>query len=165
MTSNVKSVQVTNRTLMPISEVGNVSFSSTLLMSSILLASNLSNNLFSISKITKTLNCSVIFHSTNFVFQDNLTKKTIGIGKERGGLYYFKGERELHPKSNHVFQITMETSNIEKLLLWHCRLGHPSFSYLEHLFPQLFCNVSVSILHCEQCIYAKNHHVPFTMSQ
>ncbi|KAJ4706604.1 Retrovirus-related Pol polyprotein from transposon TNT 1-94 [Melia azedarach] len=81
MTSNVKSVQVANGTPMPISGAGNVSFSSTLPMSSVLLAPNLSNNLLSISKITKTLNCSVTFHSTYCVFQDNLTKKTIGIGE------------------------------------------------------------------------------------
>ena len=77
---------------MSISGVGNVSFSSTLPMSSVLLAPSLSNNLLSISKITKNLNFSITFHSTHCVFQDNLTKTTIGIGKEKGGLYYLEGQ-------------------------------------------------------------------------
>ena len=26
----------------------------------------------------------------------------------------------------------------DQIMVWHCRLGHPSFSYLKHLFPVLF---------------------------
>ena len=89
------------------------------------------------------------------MFQDNLTKMTIGIGKERGGLYYLEGTRELQPKSDHILQVTVETSESIKILLWHCRLGHPSFPYLERLFPHL---------RCKQCIYAKNRRVPFKIS-
>ena len=162
--SHVKSVQVANGTPMPISGSRNVSFSSTLSLSFVLLAPNLSNNLLSISKITKNLNCSVTFHATHCVFQDNLTKTTISIGKERGGLYYLEGTRELQPKSDHILQVTREMSNREKILLWHCRLSHPSFPYLERLFPHLFKTISVSSLQCEQCIYAKNHLVPFKIS-
>ena len=46
----------------------------------------------------------------------------------------------------------------------HCRLSHPSFLYLERLFPHLFKTISVSSLRCERCIYAKNHRVPFKRS-
>ena len=35
---------------------------------------------------------------------------------------------------------------------------------LERLFPHLFKTISVSSLRCEQCIYAKNHRVPFKIS-
>ena len=84
--SLVKSVQVANGTPMPISGSRNVSFSSTLLLSSVLLAPNLSNNLLLVSKITKNMNCFVTFHSTHCVFQNNLTKTTISISKERRSL-------------------------------------------------------------------------------
>ena len=43
-------------------------------------------------------------------------------------------------------------------------MDHPSFSYLERLFPQLFRNILVSSLSCQQCIYAKNHRMPFKIS-
>ena len=65
--SPVKSIQVANETPMSILGSGHVSFSSTLPLSSVLLAPNLSNNLLSISKITKNLNCSITFHSTHCV--------------------------------------------------------------------------------------------------
>ena len=159
----VKSVQVANGNFTPIIGAGNVSLSPKFSMSSVLLAPKLSNNLLSISKITKHLNCSVIFHSTHCVFQDNLTKMTIGIGKERDGLYYWEDNRGI-TISTRGFQTKSGTSDIERIILWHRRLGHPSFSYLEHMFPKLFSNISTSSLRCEQCVYAKNHRVPFKVS-
>lgn len=35
-----------------------------------------------------------------------------------------------------------------QIWLWHGRLGHPSFGYMEHLFPSLFSNKSLSDLRC-----------------
>ena len=71
------------------------------------------------------------------MFQNNLTKTTIGIGKKRGGLYYLEGTREVQPKSDRILQVTREMFKREKILLWHCQLGHPSFPYLERSFPHL----------------------------
>ena len=47
-------------------------------------------NLMSISKLTQSLRCSVIFFPDFCVFQDLATRKMIGLGKEIGGLYLFK---------------------------------------------------------------------------
>lgn len=43
-----------------------------------------------------------------------------------------------------------EQRMIKRILLWHCQLGHPSFSYLEHLFPKLFSTIFISSLRSEQ---------------
>lgn len=88
----VKSVQVANGNSMPMTGAGHVSLSPTFSISSVLLASKLSNNLLSISKI-KNLTCYVTFHSIHCVFQDNLKKITNVIGKERDGLYYLEDDR------------------------------------------------------------------------
>nr|CAN79194.1 hypothetical protein VITISV_000236 [Vitis vinifera] len=45
-------------------------------------------NLISISKITRTLNCSIIFSDKSVILQDWSTGKTIGIGRESQGLYH-----------------------------------------------------------------------------
>lgn len=94
----------------------------------------------------------------------NLAKMTIGIGKERGGLYYFRGAPMFQSKSGHGLQVEWALLEKERILLWHRRLGHPSFVYLECLFPKLFTNIPVASLRCEQCIYAKNHRVSFKIS-
>lgn len=42
------------------------------------------------------------------------------------------------------------------VMIWHYRLGHPSFQYLERLFPSLFINTSPNIFNCEICQLAKH---------
>ena len=49
-----------------------------------------------------------------------------------------------------------------QIMLWHLRLGHPSFQYLKHLFPTLFKNVDCSSFQCESCILAKSHRISYT---
>ena len=53
-------------------------------------------------------------------------------------------------------------------MIWHCRLGHPSFPYLKKLFPSLFKNNDV--FECEVCQLAKHMcsnfpAKPYTASQ
>lgn len=43
---------------------------------------------------------------------------------------------QVQPKSS-----SREDVKEKKILLWHCWLGHPSFAYLEYLFPKLFCDI------------------------
>lgn len=99
MSSYVKSIQVANGAPMLIIEAGNASLSPTLHIFA-LLAPTLFNNLLYISYIAKHLNYFVIFYSTHYVFQDNLTKRLISIVKERG-LYYLE---EARASSANVFK-------------------------------------------------------------
>ena len=48
-------------------------------------------------------------------------------------------------------------------MLWHYRLGHPSFQYLKHLFPSLFRNKNPSSFQCEFCELAKHHRTSFPL--
>ena len=52
----------------------------------------------------------------------------------------------------------------QQIWLWHHRLGHPSFSYMKHLFPTLFTTLSPTDFHCETCILAKNRRFNFSVS-
>jgi hypothetical protein len=45
--------------------------------------------------------------------------------------------------------------------LWHRRLGHPSFSLLQHNFPSLFSLNNVSQFQCDTCELAKHYWVSF----
>ncbi|RVW98223.1 Retrovirus-related Pol polyprotein from transposon RE2 [Vitis vinifera] len=49
-------------------------------------------NLISISKITRTLNCSITFSDKFVTLQDRSTGKTIGIGRESQGLYHLTSD-------------------------------------------------------------------------
>ena len=49
----------------------------------------------------------------------------------------------------------------EKIILWHLRLGHPSFPYLKHLFHELFKYLDCYSLHCDNCYLSKSHRVTY----
>ncbi|RVX07364.1 hypothetical protein CK203_022637 [Vitis vinifera] len=57
-------------------------------LTSVLYTPECSFNLISISKITRTLNCSITFSDKFVTLQDWSTGKTIGIGRESQGLYH-----------------------------------------------------------------------------
>lgn len=43
----------------------------------------------------------------------------------------------------------------ELVYLWHKRLGHPNFSYLKKLMPNIFLNIDVKDLFCDVCNLTK----------
>ena len=49
----------------------------------------------------------------------------------------------------------------DKIMIWHFRLGYPSFIYLKHLFPTLFKNIDCSSFNCESCYLSKSYCVPY----
>ena len=49
-------------------------------------------NLIAVSKLTRTLNCSISFFPDHCLIQDLLTKRIIGQGHESGGLYILEIE-------------------------------------------------------------------------
>ena len=61
--------------------------------------------------------------------------------------------------SNKIAQGLSSISSLsvrDQIMVWHCRLGHPSFSYLKHLFPVLFQKVDPLSFQCESCLLAKS---------
>ena len=137
----------------PVTGAGTVSLSSSLTLSHTLLVPSLSNKLMSVSQVTEELNCVVLIYSNVCFLQDVLSKEIIGRGTKRGGLYYLDDFN--HGKANHVHH--QLSSKEREIWLWHRRLGHPSFEYLRHLFPNLFLQSKDVNFNCKTCILAKSH--------
>ena len=104
-------------------------------------------NLISISKITRTLNCSIIFSDKFVTLQDRSTGKTIGIGRESQGLYH------LTSQSSPAVCVSIDAP-----LLIHSRLGHPSLSKFQKMVPRFS---TLSSLACESCQLGKHTRVSF----
>ena len=70
--------------------------------------------------------------------------------------------------SNQLAQVfpanTPDKLQSSEIWLWHRRLGHASFGYLQKLFPQLFSQLIVSYFKCDIYELAKSHRVPFPIS-
>ena len=87
--------------------------------------------------------------------QDIRTGTIIGRGTERHGLYYV----DEIAQTGRVM-LTHGTTEREAWL-WHRRLGHPSFGYLQILFPHF---AKLDSLNCKTCVLAKSHGHSFKSS-
>ena len=93
-------------------------------------------NLMSVSRLTRDLNCSMTFFPHWCVLQDLATRRMIGLGKQRDGLYYLAAltTRKIgttsHSSPNHQPTCNLTTSSTD---LWHSRLGHISHSRLSFI--------------------------------
>ena len=58
------------------------------------------------------------------------------------------------------------SSGTKERRIWilHPRLGHLSFGYMQHLFPDLFSHISTVDFKCDTCILAKSHRVTYPLS-
>lgn len=85
----------------------------------------------------------------------------IGNAKQVGGLYFLEdGNTSKRLSQKTCFNSGLFTTK-DNVLLWHYRLGHPSFHYMRYLFPKLFMNKDPSSFLCEICQLAKHHRNPF----
>lgn len=128
---------------------GSIMLSKHIDLKNVLHVPKLSCNLLSVSKICKDSNCSncnVKFFNTNNTFQDQTSGKMIGSAKMMDGLYYF--EDAFGNKVAQGLSGISSTSVRDQIMLWHSRLGHPSFQYLRYLFPNLLKNVDCSFFEC-----------------
>ena len=110
--------------------------------------------LLSVQQLTSTLNCDVLFTSDKVLFQDRITKKTIGEGFQLHGLFYFSSDDRLCKG----FQASFSSTN--KHSLWHQRLGHPSESVFNKIHPSLPKGTDG----CDICHYSKSTRLPFNLS-
>ena len=87
-------------------------------------------NLLSVTQLTKSLNCLIIFSYSHCMFQDSARKKTIGLSKVYDGLYFLQHSHALLAASTLSFDI------------WYWRLGHLAQSTLVKTIKRLsiyFC--------------------------
>ena len=95
-------------------------------------------NLISISKITRTLNCSITFSDKFVTLQDQSTGKTIGIVRESQGFYL------LTLPSTPAVCISTDAP-----LLIHSCLGHPSLSKFLKMVPRFSSLLSLASESCQ----------------
>ena len=100
----------------PISGRGNVLVSHNITLPFVLHIPNMSCNLLSISKLTKSQNCFVTFFQNHCVFLDLTMGKMIGSAKEREGLYYLVIEEQGRIQ---VHQLKGNTRKESELWLMH----------------------------------------------
>ncbi|CAN0913556.1 Retrovirus-related Pol polyprotein from transposon TNT 1-94, partial [Linum grandiflorum] len=85
----------------------------------------------------------------------------LGSGELHNGPYLLRGTQDMDSFSeaccSNSANVVSRIENIEnKAMLWHFRLGHLSFAYLERFLPDLFRNKNSQDLKCDVCQLAKH---------
>ena len=102
---------------------GTVHFNDMLYLHNVLYLPEFSFNLISITKLTKSLNCQLIFDDKHCLIQDINTLRRIGTAEVSNGLYVLQAS----PVSNFVVTPSPTLVNTfykDKFDIWHFRLGH-----------------------------------------
>lgn len=79
----------------------------------------------------------------NAYFYDVIFRKMIVNAKEYEELYYLENKGPM--------KVQAQVTQSSEIMLWHNILGHPNFSYPKTLYPYLFKNKDLSLLHYEFC--------------
>ena len=135
--STKQKILTANRGIAPVTHEGSVSNSNSFDLDTVLVVPSLLCNLLFVGQITKILNCTVKFWPNYCLFQDITIHRILGSGVKRGKLYYL----DLHDNSKSS-QVHSVSSNKDRVILWHRRLGHLSFHYLKKIKPELFVGIT-----------------------
>jgi hypothetical protein len=153
----------------PITSTGTLPLNSVISLKNVLGVPSFKVNLMSISQVTRGLNCSVTFFPYWCILQDLATKTTIGLGKQRGRLYYLVALASPTPTPKFQSSAAIATKSfcshvISSTELWHRRLGHLSSSRLNFMANNLL-NFPFK-LHdaCDICALSKQCRLPFSAS-
>jgi len=132
----------------------------------VLLVPDFKFNMLSVSKATKQLSCFVSFYPDFCVFQDLHSGKVKGIGKEKGGLYIFKGTHGMKETSKAQKQQSLIAGVVVRdINLWHKRLGHPSSQVLKSVVFLKQNKDIDSLSTCHVCPLAKQARLLFPDSK
>ena len=106
------------------------------------------------------MNCITKFFPTYCEIQETESGKMIGCAWAYDGLDIINNmtiSGQAHRASSDLLLVSLH--NNYEVMLWHFRLGHPSFPYLKKLSPLFKYKIS-ELLHCESCQFAKQNRIP-----
>ena len=157
-----KKIKISDGSLFAIAGKGSISLSPSITLHDVLYVPNLAYNLLSVSWFM-ILIVRAHFYSSHCEFQDLTSGRMIGNVRQQGSLYFFEEGSDLGGQNPSTCFNFISVYNHRDVMLWHLRLGYPSFHNLKILLPSLFINKNPSLFECEICELAKHHHISFPM--
>jgi len=88
----------------------------------------------------------------------------IGLARAKASLYYLDGSSVQESKEQVQPRSCLVQSNKDRILLYHSRFGHPSFSTIRVMFPALLRSLNVKDFQCSVCELAKHKRVTYPSS-
>ncbi|KAK2966571.1 hypothetical protein RJ640_009343 [Escallonia rubra] len=152
---NIPPVQIPDGKTIHVHALRQINLGNRLILDQVLGVPDFCFNLMSVSKLTRDLNCTLTFWQNFFVIQDLHSRRLIGVGRERNGLYYLepiKGGKALTAR------------NTISANMWHLRLGHLPVNCIS-LIPDLSVSFDCKkTSFCDVCYKAKQTRLSFPLS-
>lgn len=150
---------------------------SNLTLLDVLYVPNFSVSLISISKLTSSLDCLLLFHNSFCMIVQKSHWRMIGTARKSHGLYYLDFTKDLtlplafnkatSANSNKVplGQISFSHNvNTNVALDWHYKLGHVSNKVLKQICSQYSDIPYQEINACDTCHFSKQKKLPYSFS-
>lgn len=152
-------VLIANGDFLHITHIGDATLgsgSSKIILSDVLLVSDLERNLLSIGKLTTDYPVNCEFSDDDFVIKDRVTQRVLMEGTKQGNLYTIWAS----PAAFFSTRFRAVTSD-----LWHQRLGHPQVAVVANLrktgLIKILSNKSATDI-CASCQLEKMSKLPFS---
>lgn len=134
---------------------GCVPMGSSLRLKEVYFVDGLDCHLISVSQLTRDNGCLVQMTDQICVIQECITQTLIGVGRQRNGLYFFRGVETIG---------AVQQSSSLTITDWHRRLGHPSSKALELLKLSDFSSSVFESKKSDVCLRAKQARDSFPLS-
>ncbi|XP_056864308.1 uncharacterized protein LOC130511370 [Raphanus sativus] len=157
---SVSSVTVTlpNDSKVPITHVGTIKITDSLILYDVLLVPDFCFNLISVSSLIRTLTCAAHFFPNGCLIQDLSQGLMIGKGSLYNNLYILDTDHPVASKETLLCGMVSPDS-----FIWHQHLGHPSSSVFQKISTSLpsFKRVSSELSPCSICPLAKQKRLAY----
>ncbi|XP_011087059.1 uncharacterized protein LOC105168622 [Sesamum indicum] len=146
---------------------GSVALSHDLSLNAVLHVPSFKHNLLSVSKLVSSSNIAFIFSRDNYVVQDQMTRRTLAVGRLVGSLYVLDSHSfdtdEIKKFSMKSKTEICHNAHSNDAVLWHRRLGHTPLLVLRH--TNVISGSSCELGICNVGPLAKQQRLPFLSSE
>ncbi|CAM8942689.1 unnamed protein product [Rhodiola kirilowii] len=122
-------VKIPNGDCIPVESTGGACLPNGMKIRDVLHIPKFQCNLISVSRLTKEFNCALTFIADYCVMQDLPTRRLIGAGRQRDGLYLLEPIQD--------GDVALSVEKIRDVETWHYRMGHTSEDKLKILFSNM----------------------------
>uniref|UniRef100_A0A803LHY7 Retrotransposon Copia-like N-terminal domain-containing protein n=1 Tax=Chenopodium quinoa TaxID=63459 RepID=A0A803LHY7_CHEQI len=134
-------------TMRTVKQIRTIVLSENIVLKNVLYFPEFKHNLLSVSKLVRDGNVKVLFTDGGCLFQDPFKGKTLGYGRESGGLYKLELNGEGKKASDddkrlgNCNKVALSCNSGKNIGLMHERLGHTSLSKMKRLS---FCDLELT---------------------
>lgn len=163
---NPKKVSLPNGDISLVESIGSSTLPNNNVITGVFYLPHFKFNLFSVSKLTRKLQCSATFFPNFCVFQDLSHRKVKMIGKEDGELYLLSSKsssKDVNFSASCSVSLIKIASNLD-IALWHKKFAHVASSVLKKLLSSDSTSITDTMNKCTICPCAKQTRISFPIN-